>query len=371
MQAKSADGINDKIAVIIVSWNGLRFLSDCLSSISNQIYDNYRVILVDNGSEDASVDFIRNNFPNIEIIELDKNTGFAVANNTGIRKAFEDKEVRYIVPLNNDTKADNNFLRELARTYNEYARINGEKVGSVAPKILKFYEEEKVDSAGILIYKDGSAINRGMDEDDQEEYNNSVEVFGPSGCACLYLREALEDVAYQKLHTATSSNNDKEYFDKDYFCYYEDVDLAWRLRLRGWKCFYAPKAKVLHIHSATGVSSSPFKAFHIHRNQYYNLIKNFPASFLVKGLLFMLYRYCLLLMSTLKSRGPSARLKENSNMLELVKIVAKSWWQVLTTFPKLLQKRRFVQRNRRISIHEFEGLLKEFESDLDKMIFGN
>jgi GT2 family glycosyltransferase len=363
--------MNYKIAVIIVNWNGRKLLSDCLSSISNQIYDNYRVIFVDNGSEDDSVDFIRNNFPYIEIIELDQNSGFAVANNIGIRKAFEDKDIRYIVPLNNDTKVDNNFLRELVQTYDEYSRIQGEKVGSVAPKILKFYEDEKIDSAGILVYKDGSAINRGMDENDGEKYNTSVEIFGPSGCACLYLREALEDVAYQKLQTATNSNNDKEYFDEDYFCYYEDVDLAWRLRLRSWKSIYTPKAKVWHIHSATGVSFSPFKALHIHRNQYYNLIKDFPFWFLVKGLLFMSYRYWLLMMSTLKGKGPSARLREKSSRFELMKIVFRSWWQILANIPKLLRKRKFVQEKKMISSNEFGKLLRKFEVDLDKMIFGS
>jgi GT2 family glycosyltransferase len=278
-----------KIAVIIVNWNGRKFLPDCLSTISHQTYDNYRIIFVDNGSEDQSIDFVRSNFPNIEIIELEKNTGFAVANNIGIRKAFEDYDVKHIVPLNNDTKVDNNFLLELVRAYQQFSKIRGKKAGSVAPKILKFYEDGKIDSAGILVYKDGSAINRGTNENDGGKYNRSAEVFGPSGCACLYLREALEDVAYQKSRTVSSSNNDKGYFDEDYFAYYEDVDLAWRLQLRGWKCIYAPEAKVWHIHSGTGVSYSPFKAFYIHRNQYYNLIKDFPFLFLARGFLFMSY----------------------------------------------------------------------------------
>jgi hypothetical protein len=357
-----------RIAVIIVNWNGHRFLSDCLNSISSQTYDNYKVIFIDNGSGDDSVSFVRKNFPNIEVIEIEKNTGFAVANNIGIRKAFEDRDVEYIVPLNNDTRVDKDFLLELVRAYQEGSQAMGGKLGSVAPKILSFYEDGRIDSAGILVYKDGSAINRGLGEYDGEEYANPVEVFGPSGCACLYLREALEDVAYKESQTARDVNN-REYFDEDFFMYHEDLDLAWRLQLRGWKSVYAPKAKVRHIHSATGISYSPFKSFYINRNQYYNLIKNFPFRFLVRGLLFTLYRYWLFACGVLKDKGPAARLREKSNIWEMVKIVFRSWWHVLANLPRLLKKRRFIQENKKIGNNEFEEILQRFEADLYKMVF--
>jgi hypothetical protein len=364
--------MNYKIAVIIVNWNGRRFLSDCLCSISSQTYDNYRIIFIDNGSLDDSVAFVRNGFPNIEIIGLEKNTGFAVANNIGIRKAFEDKDVKYIVLLNNDAKIDGNFLHELVGAYYEYSNIQGKKVGSVAPKILKFHEDGKIDSAGILVYKDGSAINRGLDENDGEKYNNSEEVFGPSGCACLYLREALEDVAYKESQISnTTSDDDTKYFDEDFFMYHEELDLGWRMRLRGWKSFYIPKAKVWHIHSATGISYSPFKSFYINRNQYYNLIKNFPPWFLLRGLLFIPYRYWLFIKGILKRKGPAARLKEKSSSWELVKIVFRSWCHILVSFPRLLKKRKFIQEKRKISNNEFGELLKKFAADLDKMVFGS
>lgn len=361
----------NKVAVIIVNWNGRKFLPDCLGSISNQTYDNYRIIFVDNGSQDDSVDFVEINFSNIGIIELKNNTGFAVANNIGIRKAFEDKDVKHIVPLNNDTKTDDNFLCELVRTYQEYSRTPGEKVGSVAPKILKFHEPGKIDSTGILVHKDGNAIDRGADENDGEKYDTSLEVFGPSACACLYLREALEDVAYDKSPSINNGNKNKKYFDEDFVSYHEDVDLAWRLRLRGWKSIYAPKAIVWHIGSGTGVSYSPFKAFQLHRNQYYNLIKNFPFYFLVRGLLFMPYLYLLLMMNALKGKGPSAKLKDKCGWIEMVKIVLMSWYQILINFPNLFRKRKLIQEKRSINSNEFGELLRKFEADLNKMIFSS
>ncbi|MGH7890194.1 MAG: glycosyltransferase family 2 protein, partial [Thermodesulfobacteriota bacterium] len=276
-----------------------------------------------------------------------------------------------IVPLNNDTKTDENFLGELVETYLEYSRTPGEKVGAIAPKILKFHDEGKIDSAGILVYKDGNAIDRGADENEGGKYDDSVEVFGPCACACLYSREALEDVGFEKPLNINSGHKDKEYFDENYFSYHEDVDLAWRLRLRGWKSIYAPKALVWHIGSGTGVAASPFKAFYLHRNQYFNLIKNFPFPFLLRGLLFMPQIYWLLIKSASNGSGASAKLKDKSGWLGMAKIVFASWYEVLINLPGLLKKRRLIQRNRTINRNEFGELLMKFQADINKMIFGS
>lgn len=128
--------MNNKVAIIIVNWNGLKFLKDCLESVYKQTYTNFDVYFVDNGSVDDSVDFVFKNFPKVKIIKLEKNTGFAYANNIGINKAFEDDSVSYILTLNNDTKVDKNFI------FNLVSCINTDKtIGSVAPKIKFFYEE--------------------------------------------------------------------------------------------------------------------------------------------------------------------------------------------------------------------------------------
>ncbi len=361
----------NKIAVIIANWNGRKFLTDCLSSISNQTYGNYRTIFVDNGSEDDSVLFVRNNFSKIEIIALKKNTGFAVANNVGIRRAFEDAEVNYIVPLNNDTRTDENFLAELVETHLEYSRTPGERVGAIAPKILKLHGAGKIDSTGILVYKDGNAIDRGADENDCGKYNDSVEVFGPCACACLYSREALENVGFEKLQNIDTDPKNTQYFDEDYFSYHEDVDLAWRLRLRSWKTIYEPKAVVWHIGSGTGVSSSPFKAFYLHRNQYFNLIKNFPFPFLLRGLLSLPRMYWQLTMSASNGSGASAKLKDKSGWLGMAKIVFASWYDVLINLPSLWNKRRLIQRNRTINCNEFDELLMRFQADINKIVLGS
>ena len=123
-----------KVAIIIVNWNGKKFLPTCLSSLRGQTYKLFKVIFVDNGSTDGSVEFVRKNFPEIMIIENKRNLGFAEGNNIGIRQAFKNKNIKYIVALNNDTKLDENWLKELIIS----VESSGPKFGSFQGKILNF-----------------------------------------------------------------------------------------------------------------------------------------------------------------------------------------------------------------------------------------
>ena len=342
-----------KIAIIIVNWNGEKLLKDCLESLREQTYQAFKIIFVDNGSTDGSVEFVASNFPEIEIIKLEKNTGFAYANNAGIKKAFQDENIKYIITLNNDTKADNRYVEEMAKCAEKHG------TASIQPKVVNFYEQDVIDSVGILIYKDMSAINRGQKEKDTGQFEKEEEIFGPSASAALYSREALEK-------TKLPGDN---YFDDDYFAYYEDVDLAWRLRLSGFKSFYCPSAKVFHVHSATGKSYSPFKSFHIHRNQYYNIIKNLPFGLMITALLFMPMRYFLLMISVLRKKGPAAKLSENKKD-NILKIIFKSWWQIGANVPVLIKKRRFIQKERVATKKDITGWQQKYSASLEKMIFG-
>jgi hypothetical protein len=143
--------MNKKVALIIINWNGKKFLKDCFTAVNNQTHDNFDVYFVDNGSTDGSVEYIRENFPKTKITELTYNSGFAKANNIGIIEAFKDSKVEYIACLNNDTKIDQKFLENLVNTIGK-----NDKIGSVAPKIKFFFEENLIDSIGLLIHQDGS-----------------------------------------------------------------------------------------------------------------------------------------------------------------------------------------------------------------------
>ena len=170
----------------------------------------------------------------------------------------------------------------------------------------------------------------------------------------------------------TRSDGSKDFFDRDYFAYHEDVDLAWRLRLAGYKAVYTPKAKVLHVHSMTGRSFSSFKAYQVHRNHYFNIIKNLPLPQLIEALLLMPIIYLASLTSVLKGQGAASALSENSEGLtnNPIGIVLRGWCDVIRMLPKMLAKRRQVQGMRVVDSKEIARWFRDYKADFSKIISG-
>ncbi len=342
-----------KAAIIIVNWNGKKFLKNCLGSVFKQTYKNFKVYFIDNGSTDNSSDYVRKNYPEVEIVQLDKNYGFAEGNNMGIRQALKDLDVEYVVTINNDTELKTDFLKNIIKCANQ-----NKKVGSVAPKIKFYYDKKIIDSVGILIHQDGSGINRGFKEFDKGQYNKNQEIFGVCAGACLYKRNMLEDIKEKD-----------DYFDPDFFAYYEDLDLAWRARLRGWKSISCPRAVIYHIHSATSKSYSQFKAYHVNRNKFFVIIKNFPKKFLIKALLLTPIRYLKLINSIIQKKGPSYKLKEKTNFFTPFVIVFKGWIDVLIKTPKMLNKRRNIQGNKTVKNNDIKRWFEVYRAKIEDMIY--
>lgn len=228
---KDSPLINLKRAVVIVvNWNGKNFLHDCLSSVLNQSYSCYSVILVDNGSVDGSVSFVRKFYPSVEVIEIGYNSGFAHANNVAIRESI-NRKVDFIALLNNDTRAENTWLEYMIREFE-----SDEEVGICASKILLMSNPKIIDSTGH-IFKEGKIGDRGNGEFDAGQYDDKTsDIIGACAGACLYRREMLEDIGL---------------FDEDFIFYMEDAELSWRAYKRGWKAKFAPQAVVYHHHSGT------------------------------------------------------------------------------------------------------------------------
>ncbi len=250
----------NKAAIIIVNWNGKRFLSNCLNAVYGQSYKTFEVYFVDNGSTDGSLKFVMKNYPQTKVISLKENTGFAKGNNLGITEAFKDKEVKYIIFLNNDTIVDKNWLKELITTAEQ-----DESIGMVSSKSL--FPDGRIQTIGMSleqnIYGDkdgGISIGFGAEG---SKFKNEIDILCPTGVSALYKRSVLEDVGF---------------FDEDFFAYAEDLDLGLRARLVGWNCIYNPKSKLVHLHSQTGEAASPFKAFYSKRNSFFVAIKNFPFT---------------------------------------------------------------------------------------------
>lgn len=240
-------------SVVMTNWNGRHLLAQSLPALLNQTYPDYEVVLVDNGSQDGSAAFVRENFSSVRLIGNPANLGFAAGTNMGIRAS----RGRYIATLNNDTQAEPHWLAELVA-----ASDSESAVGMWASKMLLAQPAGRIDAVGISLDYTGTATNRLAWRPDRGPADEPAEVFGPCGGAALYRREMLEAVGL---------------FDEDFFCYYEDVDLAWRARLAGWGCRYVPSALVHHRHSATGGLAPSLKDYFLARNRIWTIVKNYPA----------------------------------------------------------------------------------------------
>ncbi len=347
---------NPDIGIVIVTWDGWPMLQQCLQSIQHQtVFGRIRVVVVDNGSHDGTLEGIRTQFPWVKLLPLPSNTGFASPNNLGIATLLEDPNIQYVLTVNNDITLTPTFIEEMVACSQRHP-----SAGSIQGRLYRANQQEVLDCVGILIAPDMSAMNRGQSETAKGQYMHEEEIFGPSASAALYTRTALERVRVRS----------NEYFDPYYFAYYEDVQLAWKLRLVGFDSWYTPSAIASHAHSATGVSHSPFKAYHIHRNQYCNIITILPFTLLLVALTLMPFRYLLLLMSVLLRRGPSAELSHHATNESLAGIVLRGWKDVLNHIDLLWETHHAVQERRTVSMVTILRWFRYYPASIRKMIFG-
>lgn len=303
-----------RVSIVVVNWNRQEYLERCFKAVLAQDYPDLEVILVDNGSQDGSIDLVRERFPIIHIIALDENKGFAQANNIGIAASTGP----YIITLNNDTQMAPGCVGALVETMERYP-----KAWACAPKIISFDDSPVIVNAGIGA-KDHMPTDRGGGEPDDGRYSEMEEVFGPNGGAALYRRAVLDDIGL---------------FDEDFFFYYEDVDLAWRARLAGWTCLYVPAAVCRHVSGGTSKSLPFFTEYHIFRNIIWLYIKGIPGPFIRPRLPGLLKQELVFWKTHL--------LRRDTRWLKMK-------WDTYLKAPGMLMKRRHIQRSRRIDDAEFE-----------------
>jgi GT2 family glycosyltransferase len=305
------------ISVVIPNLNGMTYLPDCLSSLHEQTFDQFEVIIVDNGSTDNSLEFIRKNFPRTVIIENTDNLGFAKANNQGIAAA----KGKYIAALNNDTKVDRDWLRNLFTA----AESSGESVGMWAPKILSLENPDQIDSVGgLLLFPDGIARGRGRLETDKGQYDGIRDILMPSACSALYSKSMLDEIGY---------------FDEDFFAYCEDTDLALRARRAGWTAASVPDAVIYHHYSGTGGKYSGVKAFLVERNHLWVAWKNFPSGWVCLLPYYVLLRYLYQLYGAFSGKGSAARFKESNSITDIVITIFKAYISAFSGLPAIIRKR--------------------------------
>ncbi|KAF5068359.1 Glycosyl transferase family 2 [anaerobic digester metagenome] len=304
--------------IITPDYNGTKFLEGYFHSLFNQTYHDFKVVFVDNSPNDDSIRFIKENYsPEIKnkqiiMVKNPENYGFARANNIGIQKALEDKSCRYLICLNNDTTSERDFLMELVNCAERHP-----DAGSIQSKMIWGLNQDMLDSVGIEYAKNGLSFNRG-EYQPSNSYNEEEEIFGSCAGASLYRRKALEEIG-----------DDGEYFDADFFAYYEDFDLALRLRWAGWSAWYCPNALVYHYKGGTKDAKSDFTVYHNWRNYTWTLFKELPTSYIIRNL----HR---VLVAELAQIG--------INLVRRKPIIFRAKWDAYRNIGKFLKKKKNIKR---------------------------
>jgi GT2 family glycosyltransferase len=254
-----------KIAVVILNWNGRHYLQQFLPSVCRySIFPDSEIIIVDNGSTDDSVSFIRQEFSKVRLIEFDQNHGFAM----GYYKALEQIEATYYLLLNSDVEVTPGWLEPLYETMEANPDI-----GAVMPKMLAFNQPgffEYAGASGGFIDRFGYPFCRGrilsVLEKDTGQYDGFRYVFWATG-ACMFLRAS----AYKRAGG----------LDGEFFAHMEEIDLCWRMQRVGYSIAVVPDSRVYHVGGGTLPNNTPRKLYLNYRNNLFLLFKNLPVFQLI------------------------------------------------------------------------------------------
>ena len=302
------------MSIIIVNFNGRKLIQNCLDSVLRTNSTNFEVIFIDNGSTDGSIEFVQNfaakSSSRVRLIKNQKNLGFAEGNNVGIR----DSSGKYIAFLNNDTIVNPNWLQSIL------ALLEKDKQIGAVQSLLLAKDGLKIDSLGGTIDIFGTAEDRVVSMENLRRPANSQieEIFSACAASMVVRKSVLEEVGN---------------FDPNFFAYYEDVDLCWRIRLHGYAIVLDLNSIVYHIRSATSKKfGGQVFSFHLYKNQLAMLIKNYELKNLIKVMpgVFLLYF----------SRITNGLIQNNAD-LSIAALKALYW--NMKEFPYLFQQRRYIQ----------------------------
>lgn len=308
--------MNSLVSVLIINYNGKKWLKPCLDALLNQTYKPIEIIFVDNASSDGSVELVKKAYPQVKLVISKDNLGFAGGNNLGYKHAKGE----FILLLNNDTIVEKDFVRNFVKGFAEIP-----KAGILQSKIVLMYPKGIIDTCGSYLTTSTFLYHCGNGKSaDLDQYNKPFQVFTVKGAAMLIKREVIDKV---------------ELFDDDFWCYYEETDLCHRAWLSGYQSWYWPYAMVLHGAGGTSLSfPNDFIQFHNFKNKLLSMLKNFEVINLVFIIpVFVLLNIGLSLIWTLQGKFNHA--------LSLYKAI---WWNVIH-FGKTREKRKTIQAKRKIT----------------------
>ena len=311
-----------KVSILVLNYNGVGFLDDCLNSLQELNYPEYEVILIDNASSDDSVEYVRQNFPWAGVVIHEKNYGFCKGYNRSIGYATGE----YLAFLNNDTRVDQNWLAELMRAAQEHqADICGSKM-------LSFDNPKTICSLGGKITPIGIGYDIGLNTKDEQGKNQAPTPVGAVGSGAMLIKKSVF--------------SDLQGFDPDYFAGVEDLDLCWRAWLMGYKVIQVPSSVVYHkVGGSWGSRESSQRIFLGQKNRLANMTKNLEFANVVKGLVIST-GYDLIRMAMFLARG------KFRNMLSLTKGTV----YFIKELPRTLEKRKSIQDSRLLSDKELYRL---------------
>lgn len=307
--------------IIMVTWNSERYLSKCLDALSAQTNKDFEILILDNGSTTQEYLNVEAEYPGMKLTikKLNENLGFAVANNIGARLASG----KYLVLLNADAFPEPNWLEQLLKAADENPEFT-----FFASRQIQANAHELLDGTGDVYHVSGLAWRQNYNMLASNHGFQPCEVFSACAAAALYSREDFLKIGG---------------FDEDYFSYFEDVDLSFRLRLVGGRCLYVPQAVVYHIGSASTGTDSDFAIYHGYRNLVWTFFKDMPAS------LFWIYLPRYILMMVYKSAVFLVRRKKS--------IILKAQSDALLALPNVILKRKQIQRMSTVSAQEIQRVM--------------
>ena len=336
--------------MVVVNWNRRNLLRSCLQSLTRQkLNQPFEVVVIDNGSDDGSPEMVLAEYGNgtvlrVNLIRNSENRGFCAANNQG----FAASDTEFIALLNNDAEAEPDWLEKLAGAFQGRTDI-----GMAASKILVHEDPRRIDKAGHLIYPDGQNRGRGSGELDTGQYNQVEEILWPDGCAAMYRRAMLDQIGG---------------FDEDFFAYADDAELGLRAQIAGWKCLYIPQAVVRHHRGATLGLRSSRRLELIERNRVLLAAKLFPWSLLWLNGVYYGMRLGAGMWAAITGQGEVGKFPGVRGKLQAARALLAGDWQALPLLPRMLAKRRDVERIRKLSPREVRKLILQHRISLKQLM---
>ncbi len=308
-----------RVAFVVVNWNTWQYLTSCLDAIMRQTVPPGRILVVDNASTDGSVQQMRQQYPQVELIALQRNTGFAAGNNVALSRVVQED---WLALVNPDAYLAENWLEEMLNAVDSYPNV-----ACFGSRLLQAHELSTLDGVGDVYHVSGLAWRglHGLPSDRAPD--RDVEIFSPCAAAALYRTEAVRRIGG---------------FDERYFCYFEDTDLGFRMRLAGFRAMYVAGAVVRHVGSAATTRQSDFALYHGHRNLVWTFIKNMPAGMLWRYLpQHVLLNIVSLFVFSVRGRG----------------IIWKSKLDALKGLPQTLRDRKKAQALRNVSNRDLMAVM--------------